>query len=513
MSHGDPSPADLAPTPADRRALVAIDLGAESCRVSLLRWNLAQPLSKQAQPLSNQAQPSTTQAQPSIALVYRFPNHALVRVDGVHWDLAAILEGLDHGLARCADIAEEGIRSIAVDGWAVDYVRLNAQQEPVANPFCYRDERTVAAQAALHERLSAERMRELTGIQILRINTAYQMFADSDQQRKLPWLNLPEYVLFRLGARPVSERTNASHTQLLGLDGAWCGEIMTAVDCSQATMPELVDPGTDVGQLQGDLGRLPAFAQTRLIAPACHDTASAIAAIPDAEDDWAYISSGTWSLVGTQLRSPNNSARARQENFTNLQGAGGTVCFHKNVNGMWLLRQCLESWRAEGAAIELPALIEQAAAISAPKHTLDVDDADLLLSGRMPQRINAQLHRRGLPELGVHPGDAPLMASLLFHSLAARYAEVLRQVSAITGKTLHRVYVMGGGSQNEMLNRLTAEVTGLRVCKVGTECSTIGNFAVQLASLEDGHGRLGSGSGHSVSAWAACLAESPIQSA
>jgi rhamnulokinase len=466
-------------TPTDRRALVAIDLGAESCRVSLLRW---------------------VEDRPHIELVHRFANQAVEGVDGLHWDLASILSGLDHGLALCAEIAFEGVRSIAVDGWAVDYVRLDAMGEPIAEPFCYRDERTIVAERALHERISAERMRELTGIQLLRLNTAYQMFADSAKLRTKRWLNLPEYVLYHLGARAISERTNASHTQMLGLDGDWCSEILACLECPVAAMPELVDPGTDVGQLKGKLATLPAFVNTRLIAPACHDTASAIAAIPDAGDDWAYISSGTWSLVGTQLKVANNSARAREENFTNLSGADRTVCFHKNVNGMWLLRQCLESWTGEGAAIDLPLLIEQASAIAPLGYVLDVDDPDLLLSGRMPQRINAQLHRRNLPELSVHAEDAAAMASFLFHSLAARYTKVLRGVAAITGKRLRRIYIMGGGSQNELLNRLTAQATGLQVCKVGAECSTIGNFAVQLAVLEKS-------SKGATSLWAARLAQ------
>ena len=451
--------------PQDSRALVAIDLGAESCRVSLLRW---------------------VEEQPQIQLVYRFANNVVESVDGLHWNLASIVTGLDEGLARCAAIADEGIRSIAVDGWAVDYVRLSAGGEPVAAPFCYRDERTVVAEASLHERISAERMRELTGIQLLRLNTVYQMFADNVELRSMPWLNLPEYILYRMGARPISERTNASHTQMLGLDGAWCEEILAALDSSAAAMPELVDPGTDVGQLGGGLAELPAFADTRLIAPCCHDTASAIAAIPDAGDDWAYISSGTWSLVGTLLGAANNSAQAREENFTNLRGADGAICFHKNVNGMWLLRQCIESWNMEGAAIDLPALVKEAAAVAPLEYVLDVDDPDLLLSGRMPQRINAQLHRRDLPELSVHAEDAAAMASFLFYSLARRYADVLRGVAEITGKKFRRLYIMGGGSQNEFLNRLTAEATGLEVCRVGTECSTMGNFAVQLAAMERG---------------------------
>jgi len=466
-----------APKPTDRRALIAIDLGAESCRVSLLRW-------------SNDS--------PRIELIHRFPNHAIQTADGLHWDLPAIIDGLHTGLRQCAQLAPEGIRSIAVDGWAVDYVRLDAHGQPAANPFCYRDERTIAAETALHERISAERMRELTGIQLLRINTAYQLFAGDAELRALPWLDLPEYILHTLGARPVSERTNASHTQLLGLDGVWSDEILRAVEIPHSAMPDLVNPGTDIGRLTGPLASLPAFAHTRLIAPCCHDTASAIAAIPDPANDWAYISSGTWSLVGTLLGEPNNSPRAREENFTNLAGADGSICFHKNVNGMWLLRQCIETWTAEGAQINIASLVEAAEHIPAFNYHLDVDDPDLLLAGRMPQRINAQLHRRNLPEFSTAPEDAPALAAFLFRSLAARYAEVLASVTEITGKQFRRLYIMGGGSQNDLLNRLTAAATGLTIAKIGTECSTTGNFAVQLATLEGGP----------TNKWAAALAKS-----
>jgi rhamnulokinase len=457
-----------APQPADPRALVAIDLGAESCRVSLLRWQ---------------------NNQPHIELVFRFPNAAIESADGLHWNLEGIIAGLDVGLRRCAEIATEDIRSIAVDGWGVDYVRLGPNGRPVAPPFCYRDERTVVAEESLHARISAERMRELTGIGILRINTAYQLFADDAALRALPWLNLPEYILYTLGARPVSERTLASHTQMLAMPtadspGEWCDEIVRELDMPSSAMPELVNPGTDIGQITGPLSELRAFSHTRLIAPCCHDTAAAIAAIPDTGDDWAYISSGTWSLVGTLLTAPNNSQRAREENFTSLIGADGTICFHKNVNGMWLLRQCMETWAAEGVEYHIAGLVAAAADAPVPAYTLDVDDPDLLLSGRMPQRINAQLHRRSLPELDPSPANAPAMAAFLFHSLAARYAEVLSSVAAITGKKLRKLHIMGGGSQNELLNRLTAEATGLEVLRAGTECSTLGNFAVQLATLE-----------------------------
>jgi len=463
MSAVETSATFAAKIPEDQRALVAIDLGAESCRVSLLRW------------LGERAQ---------IQLVHRFANHADEREDGLRWDLQFLLDGLDAGLRKCAEIATEGIRSIAVDGWAVDYVRLDEAGAVIADPFCYRDERTVGAEAALHDVIPAERLREITGIQLLRINTVYQLFAETRETKHNLWLNLPEYVLYWLGGRAVSERTNATHTQMVGLDGAWSSEIFAAMGHSVEEAAPIVEPGTDVGQLKGELAALPAFAKTRLIAPACHDTASAIAAIADAGDDWAYISSGTWSLVGTVLMTAVNTAAARAENFTNLGGVDGTICFHKNVNGMWMLRQCMEEWAEGGTKLELSELIAAAAKFGPREYVLDVDDAELLLQGHMLERINAQLRRRGLQELGVEGKDAAEVASFLFYSLAARYAVVLRKVAEITGKQLRRLYMMGGGSQNEFLNRLTAEATGLEVRRAGTECSTVGNFAVQLATLE-----------------------------
>jgi rhamnulokinase len=446
--------------------VVAIDLGAESCRVSVLRW------------LKTGAE---------IRLVHRFANQALHHNSELRWPMTHILEQIDHGLRRAAELAPEGIRSIAVDGWAVDYVKLDDEGNAVGEPFCYRDDRTLSAEPALHARISAERMRAITGVQIIRINTAYQLFADKLSDPDMAcrrWLNLPEYVLFRLGARPVAELTNASHTQMLGLDGQWSPEIFSALDLDIRCAPSIVKPGTDIGHLKGELASLPAFADTRLIAPCCHDTASAIAAIPDTGDDWAYISSGTWSLVGTLLRAALNTKASSEANYTNLAGSDGNTCFHRNVNGLWLLRQCMDDWSRAGAKLTIPEVVKAAGHVATPRHLLDVDDPDLLLQGGMAERINGQFSRRHLPLIPTTPEHAPEIASLIFHSLAARYAQVLKQIEHMTGKKFEHLYIVGGGSQNQLLTRLTAEATGLTVRGTETESSTLGNLAVQLATLE-----------------------------
>jgi rhamnulokinase len=471
---------DMALLPADARASIAVDLGAESCRVSLLRW---------------------LDGKPEIRLVHRFANAPRVVSGGLHWDLEMIEAGLEDGLRRCAAIATEGVRSIAVDGWAVDYVRLDADGKALADPFCYRDERTIQAERALHRKIAPERLRELTGVQLIRINTLYQLYADKLQG--LPWLNLPEYILSRWGGSRVAEYTNATHTQMVELyQRQWCREIFDVAQLDLAAAPKLVPPGTEIGKLSGPLAQLPVFRDTVLIAPACHDTASAIAGIPATGNNWAYISSGTWSLVGTVLEQPRNGEAAAEENFTNLGAVGGRICFHKNVNGMWLIRQCMEAWAAGGRSWTVPELVAAAEAIETPDGLLDVDDPDLLLAGRMPQRINAQRLRKGLEALDERPENAPVFASLIFHSLASRYAEVLDRVGVHSSKKLKRLFVVGGGSQNDYLNRLTKEATGLELLRGAAESSTVGNFAVQMAVLEGSRDAVIGAYAEKVSRWA-----------
>jgi rhamnulokinase len=449
--------------PKDRRAMVAIDLGAESCRISLLRW---------------------TTGSPQIKLVHRHPNAPVSRAGGLHWDLTQITQQVDIGLRKCAEIATEGVRSVAVDGWAVDYVLLDGHGEAIADPFCYRDERTIASQTEVLKRISPERLRDITGIEMIRINTLYQLYADREELRDKRWLTLPEYILHRLGGRQIAEYTNATHTQLVDVrQRHWSSEIFEAAGLTESAAAPIVAPGTIIGKLSGGHHDIPALEGVELIAPACHDTASAIAGIPDSGDDWAYISSGTWSLVGTLLEQPLNGEEARAANFTNLGAVGGRICFHKNVNGMWLLRQCMAAW-APDIDWTVPELIGAAEHHQAPAAFLDIDDSELLLPGEMPRRINRQLTRRGLEPLEEGAESAPKMVCLILHSLAARYGEIVASLARLTGKRFRRMYIVGGASRNTFLNRLTASATGLEVLCGPVESSTIGNFAVQLAALE-----------------------------
>ena len=456
-SHGD--------QPRDLRARVAIDLGAESCRVSLLRW---------------------AENVPSISVVHRIPNGPVHRGKELHWPLSAILAGLDEGLRKTAELASEGVASVAVDGWAVDYVHLRSDGQPLQEPFCYRDERNIAAKETAEELIPSTDLFCRTGAQPLRINTVYQLIADrlAGIDKESSWVCLPEYVLHWLGGRRVAEFTNATHTGLVDLaTGDWSPELFALFGLSINAAPPIVPAGTVLGKLVGPLARLQAFRDTTVIAPACHDTASAIAGISCDLASAAYICSGTWSLVGTVVQSAIATPEAMNARYTNQGAASGGFCFHSNVNGMWLVKQCMEAWTADGRAGSIEELVAEASKCTAPG-VIDVDAEPLLLDSDMPQRINRELSLRGFATIEDVAGNEPIFARVIFESLAHRYAGALANLESMLDRRLDRIHILGGGSRNKLLLILTAERTGIAVEAGEAESSTIGNFAVQLAADE-----------------------------
>lgn len=449
------------PTLHDKRACVAIDLGAESCRVSLLRWQGGET---------------------RISEIHRISNGPVVHGASLHWPLKNILAGIEEGLRKAAEETPQGIASIAVDGWAVDYVRLDPDGRPLHDPFCYRDERTIAAKEKADAILSPAEAFCRTGAQPLRINTVYQLLADSNDQKQAPWLCLPEYILHWLGAPRVAEYTNATHTGLVDLaTGDWARDLFAALDIPIQAAPRIVAPGTRLGKLKGPITELSAFRNTELIAPACHDTASAIAGIPADLDSTVYICSGTWSLVGTVVPDAIASPAALIARYTNQGAATGGYCFHTNVNGMWLLKQCIEAWTSAGRRVNLSDLIQKASACAATG-ILNVDADSLLLSGDMPARINRELSLSGQRTIADAAGNEALFARVIFESLAARYAIALRDLEQVLQRQLKRIHIIGGASRNQLLADLTAQRCGIPVQCGHPESSTIGNFAVQLAA-------------------------------
>ncbi len=451
-------------------ARIAIDLGAESCRVSLLRW---------------------LGAKPAIEVVHRIPNGPIHRGDSLLWPLDAILAGLEDGLRKAALRAPEGIASIAVDGWGVDYVRLGPDGKPLREPFCYRDERTVAAKQAADRLAPPFDLYQRTGALPHRINTVYQLLADcagpdAEIVSRAPWVMFPEYVLYWLSGRRVAEYTNASHTGLVSLrTGGWDADLFRLLDLPLEAAPPIVRAGTILGRLQGPLAKLDAFRETQIIAPAAHDTASAIAAIPAGLHSAAYISSGTWSLVGTLVSAPVTTRHAFNAGCTNLGAAAGGLLFHSLINSMWVLKQCMDGWAAQGRSWTIENLIQKSAACNAAAGVLDMDAEALMLDSGMPERINRELARRGFSPISDVAGNEPLFARTIFESLAIRYAAAMANLGKMLGRKLERIHMIGGATRNKLLVELTEQHTGLPVVIGETESSTVGNFAVQLAAGED----------------------------
>jgi rhamnulokinase len=430
---------------------------------------------------------------PGIELVERIANGPVRHGAALQWPLESILAGIEQGLRKAAHKTPEGIYSIGVDGWAVDYVRLGADGSPLRDPFCYRDERTIPAKAAADLIAPPLDIFRRSGAQPLRINTVYQLLADSTLgiNSRASWVCLPEYVLHWLGGRLVAEYTNATHTGLVDIaTGDWSRELFELLGIPIEAAPPIVPAGTILGRVQGPLASLDAFRDTNLIAPACHDTASAIAGISASLHSTAYICSGTWSLVGTLTATPFTSPEALNARFTNQGAAAGGFCFHTNVNGMWLLKQCMESWSSEGRAWTIEELVAEAAVCKSFPGIIDVDADPLLLAGKMPERINHELIQRGLDPIADIAGNEPMFARVIFESLANRYAGAVGSLEETLGRKLERIHILGGGSRNKLLTELTAQRTGLPIETGEVESSTVGNFAVQLAASEVNGSRL-----------------------
>ncbi len=460
-------------------ARVAIDLGAESCRVSLLRW---------------------LSGSPSIEVIHRIPNGPVRHGDSLCWPLTQILAGLEEGLRKAAAAAPEGIASIGVDGWSVDYVRLESGGSISREPFCYRDERTSATKEATDRIISPIDFYQRTGTYPLKINTVYQLLADSAAEpegknqkidSRAPWVMLPEFILYWLSGRRVAEYTNASHTGLVNLKtGAWDAKMFELLGLPLEAAPSLVLTGTVLGPITGPLAQLDAFRATQIIAPATHDTASAIAGIPTDLSSAAYISSGTWSLVGTITQNPVTTKHAFDAGYTNIGAAAGGLLFHSLINSMWVLKQCMDAWEAQGRPWSIENLIQEAAARGAAGGVLDMDAESLMLDTDMPQRINQELTRLGFDAIPDVAGTEPLFARTIFESLALRYASATANLEKMLGRKLERIHMIGGATRNKLLVALTEQRTGLPVEIGETESATIGNLAVQLAASEAGGERV-----------------------
>ncbi|MBZ5515682.1 MAG: rhamnulokinase [Acidobacteriia bacterium] len=446
--------------------VAAVDLGAESGRVVLCRWDGAEG---------------------TLTEVHRFPNTPHHEGGHLVWDPEHLWQEIRQGLSRAASQAGGDIASVAVDGWGVDYVLVDRSGDILGRAYCYRDARNLPQMERAYSLLPRQRIYEITGIQFLPFNTIYQLMAHvaefpDEWARAAFWLNLPEYFQYRLSGVAAAEYTEASTTQLLDVHTrSWSQELAPAVGLGLEKFPPLVEPGTRLGKVRGAVAQEVGLPAAEVIAPACHDTGSAVAGIPFSPEQLAFISSGTWSLVGTVLLEPVVSEQGLELNYTNEGGVAGSVRFLKNVIGLWLLQECLREWKAQGMQLTAADLARQCADISASGPAFDADETAFLAPGNMVARINAALEAQGFPK-----EERPVeLAAIIFRSLARRYAQVLKEIQSLTGKSLARVAIVGGGVRNQTLNRLTGELTGLEVLRGPSEATAAGNVAVQIGTLEN----------------------------
>ena len=423
--------------------------------------------------------------------VHRF-TYTPRRIDGhLRWDAVRLFEGVHASLGRARAIAadmEVDIISAGVDSWGVDYGLVDARGQLTEDPICYRDERTSNdVVAAVFARVPRDELFARTGIQILPINTAFQLAAHV--REGLPaaaarLLLIPDLCHHLLCGSLVTEITNASTTGLLAAGtGAWDDELFTRLDLPRPLMPDIVHAGTQLGTLRRGLHRESGLDLIPIIAPATHDTASAVVGTP-LEPGGAYISSGTWSLVGVERPAPILDAAAAHANFTNEVGAFGTVRFLKNVMGLWILESCRREWERDGGGRDYAELIAGAAALDGFVGFVCPDDLRFLHPPSMLDALRECLTESGQPA----PQNPVHLTRVILDSLALRYASVIETIEELTGSPVTVIHIVGGGARNEYLNQATANATGRAVLAGPAEATAGGNVLVQAIAC----GELGS---------------------
>jgi rhamnulokinase len=451
--------------PSDKGAWVAaVDLGATSGRVML-----------------GHVGPD----QLSVEAVHRFSNDPVRVTDGLHWNILELYRNLLIGL-RKAVVEQPDLAGVGIDSWAVDYGLVSGDRL-INNPFHYRDERTARGVDLVHKIADHASLYATNGLQFQPFNSIYQLAVDQkagviDDTTRM--LMLPDLLGFWLTGEQIGERTNASTTGLLDVStGSWNATLIDKLSLPRSLFPSLVDPASRVGSLRDDVAA-EVGATLDVIAVGSHDTASAVVGVPMTEPGAAYISSGTWSLVGIELDRPVLTAESREANFTNEGGVDGKIRYLRNVMGMWLLSESIRTWEREGLTLELTTLLAQAAAITTPVAIFDANHPSLLPPGDMPKRITELCVAAGTAA----PNSPPEFARSIVESLAEAYATAIDDAERLSGSKINMVHIVGGGSQNTLLCQLTANCTGRRVLAGPVEATAIGNVLIQgrAAGLVDG---------------------------
>jgi len=409
--------------------------------------------------------------------------HPMNRVEGhLRWDVPHILAEIKQGIARTASAARElggAIASLGVDSWGVDYGLVDRSGRLLEAPICYRDERTRGRMDEVFGDVPRRELFERTGIQFMELNTLYQLVAHA-RGDGLPagahrLLLMADLVHAQLGGRRCCEYTLATTSQMVSAGtGDWDRDLLARLNLPAFLLPDIVRPGATLGTLaasiQAELGVPP----ISIVAPPAHDTASAVAGTP-LEAGWAFLSSGTWSLLGVEIERPLISDAACDHNFTNEGGAGATIRLLKNVVGLWILESCRRQWSARGRALDYAALGRAMGELPGPVGLIDPDHPRFFNPPDMIAEVQASLRESGEPAAD----DEVTLSRVILDSLARKYRTVVAEIETVTGRQIEGVRIVGGGSQNDYLNQATADACGRPVVAGPVEATALGNLAVQ----------------------------------
>ncbi len=420
--------------------------------------------------------------------VRRFPNGPVRLPDGLHWDVLRLWTEIKRGLALAAQECDADLSGIGLDTWGVDFGLLDRDGALVSNPYHYRDGRTDCMIEEACRRVPREEIFEQTGIQFVQINSLYQLLSMVVSNSPAldiaeTFLAMPDLFNYWLTGRKVCEFSIATTTQCYDpRQGDWAIPLLERLGVPTHIFPEIVPPGTVLGELLPSVVEdvnVAGLSGLPVIAPACHDTGCAVAAVPAEGSDFVYISSGTWSLMGAELPEPVINEQSLAFNLTNEGGVGGPFRLLKNITGLWLVQECRRTWARQGEEFSYADLTQMAAQADPLQSVIDSDCGEFLKPGDMPARIRAFCQGTGQPV----PQSKGAVVRCALESLALKYRWVLERLEEILGRRLEPIHIVGGGTKNQLLNQFTADVTGRRVVTGPIEATAAGNVITQAMTL------------------------------
>jgi len=418
----------------------------------------------------------------SIQEIHRFANGPIEQDGSLRWDFARLMTEIKAGL-RKALAAQPDVTSIGVDTWGVDFGLLDARGRLIENPYHYRDSRTEGMMDKAFTLMPKEEIYQHTGIQFMPFNTLFQVLALKEQHPEVlakarHLLFMPDLITHCLTGEVSVEYTIASTSQMMDMaTGRWSSAVLDALDLPMAILPKVVVPGSSKGMLKKDVARELGAGPVPVVAVGTHDTASAVAAVPAgvAGGNWAYLSSGTWSLMGIETPKAVINPTTSELSFTNEGGVEGTIRVLKNIMGLWLVQECRRFWAGQGEDLDYSQITQMAAKATPFQAAISIEHGDFLAPGRMPEKINGFLRSTGQDEIT----DRGQMVRAVLESLALRYAEVMDSLEQISNHPIEVLHIVGGGIQNELLNQFAADATGKTVVTGPVEATVLGSVLMQ----------------------------------